>query len=85
MTVLGNRVIANIISYDEVILEEAPIPYDGWPYKKGKFRCRPYVKMKADIKVMLLEGQEHERLQENHQKLRGEVWNGFCLTALTRN
>lgn len=31
MTLLGNRVIANIISYDEVILEEAPIPYDGWP------------------------------------------------------
>ena len=62
MTLLGNRVIANIISYDEVILEEAPIPYDGRPYKMGKFRYRPYVKMKADIKVMLLEGQEHERL-----------------------
>lgn len=40
MTVFGNRVLADAVSYDEVI-KVALIQYDWCPYKKGRFGHRP--------------------------------------------
>ena len=43
------------------------------------------MKMKAEVRVMLLQAKERSRLPASHLGARGEAWSRFFLTAPKRN
>lgn len=70
-------------------LGRALIRYDWCPHKTGKSGQRDMnrndMKMKAEIRAMLLQAKDHERLPAKPSETRLEVRNRFALTALKRN
>ena len=80
---LGQRIIADVISYNEVLLESAGllIHCDKHLYKKRKFRQRFTHRggpcKGEEVGVMLLQSQRAPNTSGKPVEARGEAWSRF--------